>query len=107
MVNKFFLTLLCVSSVSFASQDPTAPLNWQPVAESKAVKKTKHYRVPKLESIVCQGEHSCSAILNGHALAVGEKINGFYLKQVKADYATITRGGKQWKLELFPLEVKQ
>ena len=112
MANKLFIALLSTSSLVFASQafaaqDPTAPLNWQEAPQSKSVKKTKQYRVPNLQSIVCVDDKECFAILNGQALAKGERINGFQVKHVKTDYVTVARGSKQWKLELFPLEVKQ
>ncbi|EGU41676.1 MSHA biogenesis protein MshK [Vibrio ichthyoenteri ATCC 700023] len=110
MVNKFLIALLgtlSISSFAMASQDPTAPLNWQPVAESKQAKKVTQYRVPNLQSIVCRDDKECVAILNGQALAQGERIDGFQVKQVRSEYVTVARGSKQWKLELFPLEVKQ
>ena len=112
MVSKLLIAMLSLSSLAMASwavasQDPTAPLNWQPTEKSTQAKKITQYRVPNLQSIVCQGEKECIAILNGQALAQGERINGFQVKQVRADYVTVARGSKQWKLELFPLEVKQ
>ena len=107
MVKKKVLFLFAVSSFAFASQDPTAPLNWQQAPKAEQVKKVVKYRVPNLQSIVCGDSKECYAILDGQALANGEKIDGFKVKQIKADYVTVTRGSKQWKLELFPLEVKQ
>lgn len=112
MVSKLLIALVGIASLAssawaVASQDPTAPLNWQPIPQSKQEKKVTQYRVPDLQSIVCQGNKECVAILNGQALAQGERINGFQVKQVNADYVTVARGSKQWKLELFPLEVKQ
>ncbi|HAS62971.1 MAG TPA: MSHA biogenesis protein MshK [Vibrio sp.] len=107
MVKKKVLFLLAMSSFAFASQDPTAPLNWQQAPKTGQVKKVVHYRVPNLQSIVCGGNKECYAILDGQAMAKGEKIDGFSVKQIQADYVTVTRGSKQWKLELFPLEVKQ
>lgn len=107
MAKNSMLLLLAMSSFAFASQDPTTPLSWQLAPKAEQAKKKVHYRIPNLQSIVCGGDKACYAILDGQAMAKGEKIDGFKVKQIKADYVTVTRGSKQWKLELFPLEVKQ
>ncbi|GAB2669090.1 MSHA biogenesis protein MshK [Vibrio panuliri] len=107
MVNKALLIVFGFSFAAMASQDPTAPLNWQQAPKAVAKKKVVQPRVPNLQSIVCGESRDCYAILDGHTKATGENIAGFRVKQISADYVTVTRGSKQWKLELFPLEVKQ
>lgn len=107
MANKLLISLLGFSCAAFAQQDPTAPLGWQKAPESKPVKKVVRHKVPTLQSIVCGEQSECYAILNGKALSAGEKINGYQLNSIQSGYVTVARGGKQWKLEMFPLEVKQ
>ncbi|WP_194439093.1 MSHA biogenesis protein MshK [Vibrio fluminensis] len=107
MANKSLFLLLAISSVAVASQDPTAPLNWQSSSKSTSVKKVVHARVPNLQSIVCGENEKCFAILDGQTKAKGDKVAGFNIQNINADYVTVSRGNKMWKLELFPLEVKQ
>ncbi|OLQ88891.1 MSHA biogenesis protein MshK [Vibrio ponticus] len=107
MANKSLLFLLLISPLTLASQDPTAPLDWQAPVKTAQVKKVVSYRVPNLQSIVCGEREECYAILDGKTKARGEKISGFSVKQINPDFVTVTRGNKQWKLEPFPLEVKQ
>ncbi|GAK83432.1 MSHA biogenesis protein MshK [Vibrio ponticus] len=104
MVKNSLLFLLAISSSAVASQDPTAPLSWQ---QAPKVNKVVRHKVPDLQSIVCGGERDCYAILNGQTLEAGGNVAGFKVQQINADYVTVTRGSKQWKLELFPLEIKQ
>ena len=89
-----------------ASQDPTAPLGWQSPQQSKATI-IKRKPVPKLQSIVCEEAAGCSAIINGQVVLAGEQVNGYKVSQIKPEVVTLVRGGKQWKLNLFSLEVKQ
>ncbi|WP_232055086.1 MSHA biogenesis protein MshK [Vibrio taketomensis] len=107
MANKLILMLLAFTPLVWASQDPTAPLNWQKAPVTTTTKKVVSARVPNLQSIVCGENKSCSATLNGRNMSIGESIDGFSVKQINADYVMVTRGSKQWKLELFPLEIKQ
>lgn len=100
------LVLSVLSLNTLASQDPTAPLGWQKSTPNKpAVVKRKP--VPKLQSIVCEDTHGCSAIINGQVVLAGEQVSGYKVSQIKPEVVTLVRGGKQWKLNLFSLDVKQ
>ncbi|RJX70676.1 MSHA biogenesis protein MshK [Vibrio sinensis] len=107
MVSKWLIGLLGVTSVSFAAQDPTAPLNWQVSTQKAPTAKVTRVNVPNLQSIVCGSQLECVAILNGKALSEGEKLNGFNIQRIDSEYVMLTRGKKHWKLELFPQNIKQ
>jgi len=93
-----------------ASQDPTAPLGWlapkeKPVTSTQ--KRATSYRLPTLQSIVCKSETPCYAILNDQVLSQGESIRGYRIKTIDPNYVSLQRNGKQWKLELFSLDIKK
>ncbi|MDN3700367.1 MSHA biogenesis protein MshK [Vibrio artabrorum] len=108
MVRALLLSLLFSSSVAWAEQDPTAPLGWlnheQKIASEKAT--PIRYRLPSLESIVCRGDIPCYAIMNGQVLGQGDTIKGYRVKDIAPEYVTLQRSSKQWKLEMFSLDVK-
>jgi MSHA biogenesis protein MshK len=96
------------SFLAFASQDPTAPLGWAKPAVVKSKPKVVRKRVPNLQSIVCdESEQNCRAILNGKVVTAGESVSGYRVNRIEPEVVTLSRSGKQWKLELFSLEVKQ
>lgn len=95
------------SLTAAASQDPTAPLGWQKTQPSKTVTKRKSQAVPKLQSIVCTQASRCSAVINDQLVLVGERVNGYRVSHIQPEAVTLTKGGKQWRLALFSLEVKQ
>lgn len=105
---KFLLvTLLSGLSVSaWASQDPTAPLGWQKPKQSQTAPKVVRYSVPSLQSIVCVDANQCRAILSGKVVVAGESVSGYRVSRIEPEVVTLTRGGKQWKLELFSLDIK-
>ncbi|CDT68514.1 MSHA biogenesis protein MshK [Vibrio coralliirubri] len=108
MVRTLLLSLLFSSSFVWAEQDPTAPLGWlSPQQKAAPAKKapTRH-RLPSLESIVCKGDAPCYAIMNGQILGQGETIRGYRVKNIDPEYVTLQRSSKQWKLEMFSLDVK-
>lgn len=92
---------------TFAAQDPTAPLDWMPPTKVVQKKKSVNYRLPTLQSIVCKDESPCYAILNGKLVVQGNVIRGYRVKHVNEDNVTVQRAGKQWKLTLFSLDIKQ
>lgn len=89
-----------------ASQDPTAPLGWKKPDAIEASNKKAQQPLPKLKSIVCLGQNQCQAVLNDQVVNVGEIVNGFKVSQLEPQYVTLSRGGKQWKLELFTQDIK-
>ncbi|WP_264877799.1 MSHA biogenesis protein MshK [Vibrio agarivorans] len=108
MVKQLLLIALSVvSASSFAAQDPTAPLGW--IAPKKTTTPAKRsYRVPKLNSIICQPEKAnCSAILNSRVVSAGDTVNGYRVNQITDQDVTLSRAGKQWKLQMFTLEIKE
>lgn len=109
MVRAFLFATLMIASNANAEQDPTAPLGWmvpKEQAAQPAKKKAVHYRLPTLQSIVCKSDLPCYAILNDQILAQGESIRGYRIKTIAPEYVSLQRGGKQWKLELFSLDIK-
>lgn len=102
------LMLLGGSTVSWASQDPTAPLNWQKprVTLPKANKVVKH-SLPRVQSIICSDSDECKAVVSGRIVMVGDCISGFQVKNIESESVTLSRGGKRWNLELFALDIKQ
>nr|WP_275665537.1 MSHA biogenesis protein MshK [Vibrio sp. Isolate33] len=108
VARTLLLSLLFSSSLVWAEQDPTAPLGWlSPQQKTAPAKKAPvQYRLPSLESIVCKGDTPCYAILNGQILAQGETIRGYRVKNIDPEYVTLQRNSKQWKLEMFSLDVK-
>ncbi|WP_104046296.1 MSHA biogenesis protein MshK [Vibrio jasicida] len=110
MVKKLITSLVLVVAVgsSWANQDPTAPLGWQKTAtESQAKPKAKQYRLPTLNSIVCKPNTECVAILNNRIVEPGVKLNGYRVASINSEFVTLKRGDRQWKLELFGLNVKK
>ncbi|PMM04192.1 MSHA biogenesis protein MshK [Vibrio kanaloae] len=108
MVRMLLLSLLFSSPMAWAEQDPTAPLGWlTPQQKTTPTKKAPtHYRLPSLESIVCKGDTPCYAVLNGQILGQGETITGYRVKNIDPEYVTLQRSSKQWKLEMFSLDIK-
>ena len=107
MVRIILLSLLFCGQVAWAEQDPTAPLGWlTPQQAAPAKKSPTQYRLPSLESIVCKGDTPCYAILNGQILAQGETVRGYRVKNIDPEYVTLQRNSKQWKLEMFSLDIK-
>ncbi len=111
MVKTFLIsiTLTLVAGTAWANQDPTAPLDWQqPVGSSNTQSATKRYRLPKLNSIVCQANNQCTAIMNDHHIVEqGQWFRGYQVVSITSELVTVKRGKRQWKLELFGLNVKK
>lgn len=95
--------LVGLSSQAWASQDPTAPLGWQAPVKKKPVVRA---RLPQLQAIVCGGPGGCVAILNGVSVAPGERVNGYTLAEIRDGSVIVSRGGRQWRLELFADDIK-
>lgn len=104
-----FLFLLNVTSVTYAEQDPTAPLGWSR-PEGKAPVKQRQVRkrpsLPALQSIICKQNIHCSAVLNNQLLSAGESVRGYRVVSVSQETVTLSRGGRKWTLELFPVDIK-
>ncbi|MGR5455360.1 MSHA biogenesis protein MshK [Vibrio alfacsensis] len=110
MVKKHIISamLIVASGGGWANQDPTAPLGWKkPVAESKAKSRVKQYRLPTLNSIVCQSSTECIATLNNRIVEQGALFNGYRVVRINSEFVTLKRGDRQWKLALFGLNVKK
>ena len=109
MVKKLIISLALVSIAGscWANQDPTAPLGWTKPATEQAKPKAKQYRLPTLNSIVCKPNTPCVAILNDRIVEPGAKLNGYQVASINSEFVTLKRGNRQWKLELFGLNVKK
>lgn len=111
MVKRLILVLflLNVTTVAYADQDPTAPLGWiRP--EGKAPVKQRQVRkrppLPALQSIICKQSIHCSAVLNNKLLSAGESVRGYRVVSISQETVTLSRGGRKWTLELFPVDIK-
>ncbi|WED21549.1 MSHA biogenesis protein MshK [Vibrio sp. JC009] len=104
--------LLCalLPFASLAQKDPTAPLDW---AQSKSQQKEKgvakrRFPLPSLQSIICEsGNLKCYAIINNELVKSSDSISGYRVRSITSESVTVSRGGKQWTLELFPQDIKQ
>jgi len=106
VVRLLSAVLFFYSYTGTASQDPTAPLGWQKPDSIEAKSKKKQQPLPKLQSIVCANQGKCQAVLSDKVVVVGEMVNGFTVSQIEAQLVTLSRGGKQWKLEIFTQDIK-
>jgi MSHA biogenesis protein MshK len=108
VAKTWLFTLLVFTSLSaWASQDPTAPLGWQQPNQATATPKVATKPLPRLQSIVCSEVGKCRAILSGKVVLPGESVSGYRVNRIEPEVVTLSRSGKQWKLELFTLDVKQ
>lgn len=108
MVKTWLIALLALVSLNvWASKDPTAPLGWQQPNQATATPKVVTKPLPSLQSIVCSEVGKCRAILSGKVVLAGESISGYRVNRIEPEVVTLSRSGKQWKLELFTLDVKQ
>lgn len=107
MVRLILVALIGYSSVLHASKDPTAPLGWQKPREAKPSSKITEQPVPMLQSIVCREAGQCKAVLSNQVALVGQKVNGYTVSNIEPELVTLSKAGKQWKLELFTLDIKQ
>lgn len=104
MVKSLLLALLVITShCASGAQDPTAPLGWLSAPEKP---KRVQYNVPVLQSIICQKDSPCIAILNDKVISSGESINGYRINNIDEKKVTLTRGSKTWHLELFTQVIK-
>lgn len=97
--------MLVVALPSMAAQDPTKPLNWKmtETAEAKAVEEP----LPTLQSLVCDDRSYCYAIINHQIVSKGDSVSGYNVRAINANYLTLEKGQKQWKLTLFSLDIKK
>ncbi|WP_417883714.1 MSHA biogenesis protein MshK [Vibrio rumoiensis] len=102
MVRTLILSLLLLMSGNVLAQDddPTAPLDWM-TGKVPAKSGPVYYRVPSLQSIVCNDGGQCRAILNNKIVSKGESVSGYRVADISREYVTLTRGSKTWNLELF------
>ncbi|BDR12320.1 MSHA biogenesis protein MshK [Vibrio sp. STUT-A11] len=110
MVKNFIISiaLAVIAGGAWANQDPTAPLGWQkPVVESSTKPTKKRYRLPSLNSIVCKVGSQCSAIMDNRIVEQGELFKGYRVVSITSEFVTLKQGSRQWKLELFGLNVKK
>ncbi|MDG3084800.1 MSHA biogenesis protein MshK [Vibrio hannami] len=101
--------LLCgLRLTASAAEDPTAPLNWTKPKIHNQAKVKNNYPLPSLQSIVCEERKSnCYAIVNNKVVNRGEVISGYRIKNITSEKVDVTRSGKQWELNMFPLDIKQ
>lgn len=110
MVKSFIISiaLAVIAAPAWANQDPTAPLDWKkPVVASNAKPAAKQYRLPTLNSIMCQINSQCTAIMNNQIVEQGQLFRGYRVVSITSEFVTLKRGNRQWKLELFGLNVKK
>jgi len=105
-VKWFGLTLLFWVLPSFASQDPTAPLNWVSPKPRVNQEKAKIDRVPVLQSIVCRNGSSCYAVLNDTFVKVNDTVSGYEVKKITSKEVVVVRGSMSHELILFKSDIK-
>ncbi|WP_028023158.1 hypothetical protein [Enterovibrio calviensis] len=88
----------------FAQSDPTAPLGYE--APNKTTK-TKTYRLPRLDAILCGSNNTCSAVINGRSISKGQSINGYFVSAIHDNSVTLKRGQRHWSLTVFNEQVVQ
>lgn len=106
IVLAMIVSAIIAPSFCAAEQDPTTPLGWEKPTQTHSTGKRK-YRLPTLNSIVCKPDMSCIAIMNNKIVEQGHSLNGFRIASINSEYVTLKRGDRDWKLELFRLNVKQ
>lgn len=92
---------------AFASNDPTAPLNWTSPNENTSKKVAKIDPVPTLQSIVCREKTSCYAVLNDVLVKVNDSISGYKVKEISPKEVIVVRGSKTHELALFQSDIKK
>lgn len=84
------------------SQDPTAPLGWQAPKRTQVV---THARLPNLQGIFCDGQ-ACTVVLSGQSVGLGGRVNGYVVSAIGDESVVVSRGGRQWRLDLFAENIK-
>ncbi|OEF28476.1 hypothetical protein [Vibrio rumoiensis] len=95
-----FSLLVMVSSSVFAEKDPTAPLDWM-TGQSAKPSKQVYYKVPTLQSIVCDAGTDCHAVVDNKIVSKGQVVSGYKVTDINSQHVALTRGSKTWNLELF------
>lgn len=106
MVKYAALLALIIATHSYANVDPTAPLGGENPTKNEQ-KTTPTYPVPALQSIVCAEGKSCYAIIEQTVVEQGDVVNGYRVTAIHPDQVKLTRAGKEWRLALFALDIKQ
>ncbi|CAH0541584.1 MSHA biogenesis protein MshK [Vibrio marisflavi] len=101
-----FLALTIMPAAWSAAKDPTAPLGWVKPKEVEEKGKQESVVLPKLQSIMCEDQGKCYATLDNRVVKTNDRIGRYVVKSVGQDSVTISSQGKQWKLKLFPLSIK-
>ncbi|MGF1740673.1 MSHA biogenesis protein MshK [Vibrio profundum] len=106
---KWVATLIAFCSFSaFAVKDPTAPLGWAgPESNVTGKPNQKKHVLPTVNSIICTAPKTCQAILNNRFVSTGDAIGRYKVKVITADYVTVSKSGKHWKLSMFALKIKE
>lgn len=107
MVRVAMLWLCLLTLPSWAAQDPTAPLSWMAPAPAQATSTSRVVNLPLLQSIVCESERDCVAVIDDQVVARGDVVSNFRVQNVTPEAVTLAQGTRQWQLELFNLDVKQ
>ena len=108
MVKITAISMMIFSALSYASQDPTAPIGWQAskTVQQKQAQKRVVEPLPHLQSIICLEDKACYAILNDKIVERGKYVQGYLTKRIEPEFVDLVKSGKQWRLELFPSDVK-
>ncbi|WP_353505598.1 MSHA biogenesis protein MshK [Vibrio sp. SCSIO 43136] len=92
---------------AFSAQDPTAPLGWSAPATVTKAKPKSRFRLPVLNSIVCQTDVDCVAVVDNKLVEQGGRVSGFVASRIEPDFVIVKQGTRQWRLELFAKDIKQ
>ncbi|WP_261816091.1 MSHA biogenesis protein MshK [Vibrio gallicus] len=98
--------IILISGSVFAEQDPTAPLGWYKPAKSTA-KKVNRHPLPTLQSIICDSDTQCVAMLNDKILSKKQSVAGYKIDTITKEDVIVSRAGKTWQLQLFNSNVRR
>ena len=76
--------------------DPTKPIDYK----SKPVKKTSRAVLPKLQSILVEGQQR-QAIINNKLYTAGQRVNGYQITRIENDAVLLRYKSKSYKLALY------
>jgi len=100
VVKYIFLFFLIISGNAAADmqllRDPTKPLNYK----AKKVNKEYSSELPKLQSILAEGQQQ-RAIINNKLYREGQRVKGYLISKISRDIVLLSYKTKTYKLSLY------
>ncbi len=85
--------------------DPTAPIGGGKIVQTTDSGVVVQEREPVLSGIICLSR--CRAVLDGETVAVGERVNGYYVASIEPNRVALRRDHRTINLALYPNDIKQ